>query len=125
MRRAYCFVLPVLFFLISCQPQSKQTIIIIDGDQIHQLVTTERIPASILTQAGIHFTANDIVLLNGKPVALDQPIPTAQTYTLQVQRAVALTVNGKIIQTTASTIGEALSQAGAQLYASDQASPPI
>jgi uncharacterized protein YabE (DUF348 family) len=42
-----------------------------------------------------------------------------------VQRAVALTVNGKIIQTTASTIGEALSQAGAQLYASDQASPPI
>ena len=42
-----------------------------------------------------------------------------------MQRAVALTVNGKIIQTTAETIGEALSQAGAQLYASDQISPPI
>ena len=125
MRHAYCFVLPILFFLISCQPQSKQTITIIDGDQIHQLVTPERIPASILTQADIHLAANDIVLLNGKPVALDQPIPTAQTYTLQVQRAVALTVNGKIIRATAQTVGAALSQAGAQLYASDQASPPI
>jgi resuscitation-promoting factor RpfB len=125
MRRAYCFVLPILFLLISCQPQSKQTITIIDGDQIHQLMTAERIPASLLTQADIHLATNDIVLLNGKPVALDQPIPTAQTYTLQVQRAVALTVNGKIIQTTAQTVGEALSQAGAQLYASDQASPPI
>ncbi len=52
-------------------------------------------------------------------------MPTAQTYTLQVRHAVALTVNGKIIQTTAQTIGEALSQAGAQLYASDQINPPI
>jgi uncharacterized protein YabE (DUF348 family) len=42
-----------------------------------------------------------------------------------VQHAVALTVNGKIIQATAQTIGEALSQAGAQLYASDQINPPI
>ena len=39
--------------------------------------------------------------------------------------AVALTVNGKIIQATAQTIGEAISQAGAQLYASDQINPPI
>ena len=53
------------------------------------------------------------------------PCPTARTYTLQVQRAVALTVNGKIIQATAQTIGEALSQAGAQFYASDQINPPI
>jgi len=125
MRSAYCFVLPIVFFLISCQPQSKQTITIIDGNQIHQLPTTERVPASLLTQADIHLATNDIVLMNGKPVALNQPIPTAQTYTLQVQRAVALTVNGKIIQATAQTIGEAISQAGAQLYASDQINPPI
>ena len=104
MRRTYSFVLPILFILFACQPQSKQTITIIDGDQIHQLVTPERIPASILTQADIHLAANDIVLLNGKPVALDQPIPTAQTYTLQVQRAVALTVNGKIIRATAQPL---------------------
>jgi uncharacterized protein YabE (DUF348 family) len=125
MRRAYCFVLPILFFLISCQPQTKQTITVIDGSQIHQLMTAERIPALLLTQAEIHLATNDIVLLNGKPVALNQPMPTAQTYTLQVQRAVTLTVNGKIIQATAQTIGEALSQAGAQLYASDQINPPI
>jgi len=125
MRGAYSFVLPVLFFLISCQPQSTSTITIIDGDQIHKLTITERVPAPLLTQAGIHLTANDIVLLNGKPVVLNQAIPTAQNYTLQVQRAVAVTVNGKKIQTAAQSIGEALSQAGAQLYASDQISPPI
>ena len=125
MRRIYSFVLPILFFLISCQPQSTQTITIIDGDQIHQLVATERVPASLLTQVGIHLTANDTVLLNGNPIALNQSMPTVQTYTLQVRRAVALTVNGKIIQATAQTIGEALSQAGAQLYSSDQINPPI
>src|ERR1700690_3683141 len=108
MRRAYSFVLPILFFLISCQPKSPSTITIIDGDQIHQLITTERIPASLLTQADVQLATNDIVLLNGNPIALNQSLPTAQTYTLQVQRAVALTVNGKIIQATAQTIGEAL-----------------
>ena len=125
MRRTYSFVLPILFFLFACQPQSAQTITIIDGDQSHQIVATERLPASLLTQAGIHLTGNDIVLLNGKPIALNQSMPTAQTYTLQVRRAVTLTVNGKIIQTTAETVGEALSQAGAQTYSSDQINPPI
>ena len=117
-------MLLILFFLSACQPQTTQTITIIDGDQIHQLITSERVPASLLTQAGILHAANDIVLLNGKPVALNQPMPTEQTYTLQVRRAAALTVNGKIIQTSASTIGEALSQAGAQIYASDKIDPP-
>jgi len=117
-------MLLILFFLSACQPQTTQTITIIDGDQIHHLITSERVPASLLTQAGSHLAANDIVLLNGKPVALNQPMPTEQTYTLQVRRAAALTVNGKIIQTSASTIGEALSQAGAQIYASDKIDPP-
>ncbi len=125
MRRTYSFVLPILFFLFACQPQSAQTITIIDGDQSHQIVATERLPASLLTQAGIHLTANDIVLLNGSPIALNQAMPTAKTYTLQVRRAVTLTVNGKTIQTTAETVGEALSQAGAQTYSSDQINPPI
>ena len=89
------------------------------------MTTTERVPASLLTQADVQLAANDIVLLNGNPIALNQSLPTAQTYTLQVQRAVALTVNGKIIQATAQTVGEALSQAGAQLYAGDQINPPI
>ncbi len=125
MRRAYCFVLPILFFLISCQPQSKQTITIIDGDQIHQLTTDERAPATLIEQAGIHLSTNDAVLLNGQPIALDQPLPAAQTYTLQIQRAVTLTMNGKTIQTAADTIGEALSRAGTKLYVSDQIDPPL
>ncbi|HUH97419.1 MAG TPA: ubiquitin-like domain-containing protein [Anaerolineales bacterium] len=127
MRRTSGSVLPilVLFFLSSCQPQSTLTITIIDGDQIRRLSTTERVPASLLAQVDIHLAANDSVLLNGRPVAFDQALPPAPTDTLQVRRAVALTINGKTVQTAASTVGEALSQAGLQLYASDQISPPV
>ncbi|MGA7194236.1 MAG: ubiquitin-like domain-containing protein [Anaerolineales bacterium] len=124
MRRAVPLVLPILFFLISCQPQTNQAITIIDGDQIHQLVTSERVPASLLTQAGIQLGTSDIVLLNGQAVAVNQPMPTEQTYTLQVLRAINIMVNGKTIQTTAQTVGEALSQSGAQIYAADKIDPP-
>ena len=125
MRRAVPFVLPILFLLISCQSRTTQTITIIDGNQTHQVITSERVPASLLTQADIQLGTSDIVLLNGIPVALNQPMPAEQTYTLQVLRAVNITVNGKTIQTTAPTIGDALSQAGAQLYEGDQINPPI
>jgi uncharacterized protein YabE (DUF348 family) len=125
MRRASIFVLSILFFLIACQPQNKQLVTIIDGDQIHQLTTTERLPSVLIDQVGVHVSSNDIVLLNGKPIVSNQPIPNAQTYTLQIQRAVILTVNGKAIQTTASTVGEALTQTGAKLYVSDQIDPPL
>jgi len=125
MRRAYGYVLSILLFLISCQPQSTQIVTIIDGNQVHQLDMTQRVPASLLTQAGIRLASNDMVLLNGKPIVLNQPLPTGPTYTLQIQRAVSLTVNGKMIQTAAQTIGEALAQAGAQLYANDQINPSI
>lgn len=117
-------VLLVLFFLFACQRQAIQAITIIDGNQIHQLVTSERLPTSLLNQAGLHLAGRDIVLLNGGPVAINQPIPTELTYTLQIRRAVALSVNGKIIQTTASTVSEALSQTGAQIYAADKIDPP-
>jgi len=113
----------MVFFLISCQPQSILAITIIDGEQIHRSTTIERVPAALLKQVGINLLANDAILLNGQPIAPNQPISINQSYTFQVRHSVALTVNGKVIQTTAETIGTALVQAGTQLYASDQITP--
>jgi len=125
MRRAYGLPLSILFFLIACQPQTTQTITIIDGDQIHQFITTERVPAALMAKAGISLKPGDVVLLNGQAVAPNQAMPTIQNYTLQVRHAAAITVNGRMIQTTALTVGEALAQTGTKLYASDQIDPAI
>ena len=125
MQRTYSFVLFMVFFLISCQPQSILTITIIDGEQIHRSTTIEQVPAALLKQVGINLLANDAVLLNGQPIDPNQPISNNQSYTFQVRHPIALTVNGKLIQTNADTIGMALAQAGMQLYASDQITPPI
>jgi uncharacterized protein YabE (DUF348 family) len=125
MRRAYGLPLSILFFLIACQPQTTQTITIIDGDQIHQFITTERVPAALMAKAGISLKPGDVVLLNGQAVAPNQAMPTIQNYTFQVRHALAITVNGRMVQSTALTVGEALAQTGTKLYASDQIDPAI
>ncbi len=113
-----------LLFLLACQPQTSSAITIIDGDQIHTLTANERVPSKLIVQAGIVLGSADRVLFNGNLVPLDQPIAPTKTTVLQILRARTITVNGKAIQTTAQTVGEAIAQTGAQLYAADQLNPP-
>lgn len=113
-----------LFVLLACQPGAPANITIIDDGQIHSLTTSERLPSSLLTQAGIQLTPADQVLFNGYAVPLDQTLPSARAYTLQVRRAVTLTVNGQSLQTTARAVGEALTEAGTKLYTADRLNPP-
>jgi len=72
--------------------------------------------------------ANDRVLSNGLPVALDQPI-TNYPITLKIRRAVTITVSSpqgeQIIQSAAFTIGEVLQEANFQLRAGDKVDPPL
>ena len=124
MRHAIKFILPVVFLLASCQSEASQTITIIDGEQILQFNTKERIPKALLAQAGIHLSADDIVLRNGEPIPIDQDLPVGGQATLQIRRAVTLTINGNTVPTAAFTIDEALSQTGVKLYASDRIIPP-
>jgi len=114
----------ILFFLLACQPQTSPAIVIIDGGQIHTLNTNERLPGKLIVQAGIVLGPADRILFNGNPAPLDQPIAQAKTITLQIIRARTITINGQPIQTTALTVGEAIAQTGAQLYAADQLNPP-
>jgi hypothetical protein len=57
------------FLLAACQPAASQTVTVIDGDQILALYTDERIPVSILSDAGISLAPEDSILVNGIPLA--------------------------------------------------------
>lgn len=113
--------------LTACQPQSSSNVTILDGGQIHRLTTNERIPANLLTEAGISLAPKDQVLVNGMPFPLEQTLP-AGLDSLQVRRAIAVklvTPGGEQeLVTTAQTVGSALSEAGIQLYAADFIDPP-
>jgi resuscitation-promoting factor RpfB len=116
-----------MLLLFACQPTTLPTVTIIDNDKVLTLQTDERVPSTLLKQAGITLSPNDRILLNGLPVASDQTI-TNYPITLQVRHAITLTIKSpdgqKQIQSSALTVGEALQEADIQLSASDQVDPP-
>jgi len=113
--------------LASCQPQSPSPITILDGEQIHTLVTDERNPVNLLTEARIALAPSDLLLINGQPFSPEQTLPP-EARTLQVRRAVSVTLvtpgGEQELVTTANTVGDALHEAGIQLYAADFVDPP-
>jgi uncharacterized protein YabE (DUF348 family) len=114
-----CFLI-----LSACEPQLPLTIRILDNGTLRTLITNERLPAKLLEQAGIVLGPVDRILLNGYEVQSDQPLPSTKSYTLQIHRAVALTVNDQTIQSAAFTVGDALSDLGKHLYVQDKLDPP-
>ena len=114
-------------FLASCQPQVPSSITIIDGEQIQTLSTNERTPAVFLTEAGIPLTPKDLLLVNGYPFPPEQAL-SSQTHSIQIRRAIRVmlvTPDGEQeLVTTTRTAGEALREAGIQLYAVDFIDPP-
>ena len=128
MRKSGWVILAVLLLLSACQT-TKTPVTILDGGQSRTLNTTERLPAKLLTEAGVTLGANDRVLYLGSPASLDVALPSASSYTLTVRRAVALTLvtpdGTQTLQSSAPTIGQALTEAGFTLYAADRFDPPV
>jgi len=128
MKINYGLALVFVFFLFACQPTTPPTVTIIDNDKTITFQTDEHVLSALITQAGITLNANDRVLSNGLPIALDQPI-TDNPITLQISRAVNLTLitpdGQKQIQSSAFTVGEALAEASYQLRAGDKIDPPV
>jgi uncharacterized protein YabE (DUF348 family) len=122
-------VLLALFLLLlaaSCQRAVIATILA-DGE-VYQFTTSRQIPAELLSEADVTLGANDRVLYLGSSVPPDQSLPEAEAYTLVVRRAVMLTLvtsgETRTIQTSAQTVGLALTEAGFMLSAADQLDPP-
>jgi len=128
MKSARILAVTLVLLVLACQPTSLPGIRIIENDQVLTLHTTERVPSALLLQAGIVFNPNDRVLLNGLPIALDQPI-TTYPITLQIRRAVNLIINTpdgeKQTRSSAFTVGEALQEASVWLRAGHQISLPL
>jgi len=115
-----------LLFLTACQPLSS-SITIFDGNQMYRVASSERVLIPLLVQAGIILGPNDRVLVNGMNTPLDQTQLEAGTLTIQIRRAVTLTVNTlqgqQTISTSALTVGQALGEAGFTLSKNDLISP--
>ena len=112
----------ILFLVTACQPISS-SVTIIDGDHIQRIESTERDLIPLLTQAGIDLGQNDRVLVNGIPTPLDQTQLEAGSLTIQIRRAVGLTLTTpqgqQTLQTSALTVGQALTDAGFSLTKND------
>jgi uncharacterized protein YabE (DUF348 family) len=117
----------ILFLVTACQPISS-SVTIIDGDNIQRIESTERDLIPLLTQAGIDLGQNDRVFVNGIPTPLDQTQLEAGSLTIQIRRAVGLTLTTpqgqQTLQTSALTVGQALTDAGFSLTKNDLIDPP-
>lgn len=133
MKLNHGLVLAFTFLLLACQPTNSPKVTIIDNEQIIVLQTTERIPLTLLSQAGITLNSNDRVLANGLPVPPDQPITNLllpdSPLTIQIRRAVPLTITTpegeQNIPSPAFTVGQALGEASIWLRAGDAVDPPF
>ena len=98
-----------------------------DG-QVANFYSIERLPANLLAQAGLSLQPGDELLSAGQAVALDQPLPRQPAISLQVRRALTLTLRQEdallSITSTAPDLGQALWQAGITLQAADRLTPP-
>jgi uncharacterized protein YabE (DUF348 family) len=117
------------FALLACQTKFPSTVTILDGDQVYTLESSDRIPLSLLTQAGVVAQPFDRVFFNGMLLPIDQPLPDADFAQIQLRHAVVLVINTpegqNVIASSALTVGQALNEAGYEISTSDRVEPPI
>jgi uncharacterized protein YabE (DUF348 family) len=128
MKKLVWTILSILLLLSACQSKTILVTILADG-QVYSLKTTQRATAGILVAAGVSLGPNDRLLYLGTSILLDNTLPDAKSCTLTVRRAVELNLiesanSARAFQTSASTVGEALTEAGVNLYAGDFLDPP-
>lgn len=118
-----------VFIFAACQPQTAPRVrFVIDG-QACDIAAGDLVPMHMLANADIAFSPADRVLVNGSPAPMDSPIQSQGLVTLQLRRAVPVTLmapNGQItVNTAAFTVGEVLQEAGVSLFVSDRVEPPV
>jgi resuscitation-promoting factor RpfB len=125
--KGWLFLLIPILLLVACQTAKIPVTILVDGHTL-SLSTTTRLPADLLTEAGVTLEGNDRLLYLGSPTPLDATLPDAKSYILTVRRAMAVSIvapdGKKTIQTSALTVGQALNEAGYKLFAADLLDPP-
>jgi uncharacterized protein YabE (DUF348 family) len=127
--RFLCF-LALLFvpLLAACQPVTSGDLVILDGTKQYEIHVESGMPSDLFVRAGLILGPYDIALFNGIPVPLNQALPPGANGTLQLRRAITLSLqtseNTQTLQTTALTVGQALQEAGFSLHPADRILPP-
>jgi resuscitation-promoting factor RpfB len=119
--------------LVACSPaevaqaSTDGVITVIDGGRMTSIRADGSPAVDLLADSGINLAEDDRVLADGISLAASQGLPEATT-TLQVRRAVSLTLiqDGAQtkIKTSAPTVGQALAENGIELHAADLIDPP-
>lgn len=108
--------------------RSRPVQIFADGDEPVTLTSASRTPADWLEQAGLTLGPSDRLYSNGQRVQPGESLPLKAAYSLQIRRAVEITLHqgseSQTIQSAAETLGEALYEAGVTLTAVDRLSLP-
>jgi uncharacterized protein YabE (DUF348 family) len=127
MRRTLWLALALTLLLAACQTKPFSVTIFADGQTISR-PTTSLVPAEILAAADVTLGPNDLILYNGLPTPADGMLDATGPFTLTVRRAVPITViapdGTRTITSAAFTVGQALTEAGYSLSASDKVDPP-
>jgi uncharacterized protein YabE (DUF348 family) len=102
---------------------------ILADSAIKSMYSPERLPSSLLAQAGVYLQPGDLLLSNGHLINRNQPFPAnINSISLQVIRSISFTlsIDGEQhnLTSTAPTLGAALWSAGFPLFMADQLTPP-
>jgi len=129
MRRRCVFFLLSLLTLTACRPQPVGVpVTILDGETTYHLVSSSHVPAEWLQQAGLALDETDRLLYQDQVIAPGESLPPAEAYTLEIRRAVPVTIltpeGQRVLQTSARTVGEALAEAGLTIRPGDRILPP-
>jgi uncharacterized protein YabE (DUF348 family) len=117
----------LLVFLSGCQAAKTSATVYADG-HVATFTTRGGTPADILSDARVKMGPNDCVLYHGIPAKIEDALPEAESHTLVIRRAVALTIiqpeQQKTIQSCAQNVGQAMAEAGFTLFKADLLDPP-
>lgn len=126
MKRFFWLLLLVLLFS-ACQPKTLQ-VFVREGEQVNSFTTHSNIPGEILAEGGLTLDDGDRLLYLGAPVSLTSTLPGQGPFALEIRRTRQMTLitpeGEKQFQSSALTVGQALTEAGYVLYLADLVDPP-
>jgi uncharacterized protein YabE (DUF348 family) len=100
-----------------------------DGEKVHTFLSVEKLPANLLAAVGIKLYPGDLLLYNGETVPASRRLDRSLGHSLQIRRAQRIKIQAggqeQVIHSNATTLGQALWQAGVSAYLEDEIAPAI
>lgn len=116
-----------VLLLTACSRVEPRPITVIDGDTVLEVRSEERVPLLILREAEIGLGPEDRILVNGLAAPIDQRSDSLRTLTIQLVRAVRMTLvtpdGEQSFDSSALTVGQALWERGLEIWEGDRLSP--